>query len=71
MPRYIRIPLTPEQADAIEAFKKTSDGIYLFEGSPHINLTEEHFNRLVRVQARGESMGQTIVSALETGLIQP
>ncbi len=71
MPVFIRIPLTPEQADAIEAFKKSSDGIYLFEGSPHINLTKEHFDRLCRVQARGETMGQTIVNALETGLIQP
>jgi len=69
MPRYVRVPLTPEQADRIEHFKGTAKGIYLFEGSPHIDILHEHFERLVRVQAPKETLAETILSALETGLI--
>lgn len=69
MPRYVRIPLTPEQADRIEKFKGTADGIYLFEGAPHIDILHEHFQRLLRVQSKDETVAETILSALETGMI--
>lgn len=71
MTDLVRVPISPEtRAKILQVEPRATRDMTERGGETYLAISLESFNRLCSVQARGESMGDVILSAVQNGVME-